>query len=125
VTGSSDGLLRLISLEPNKLLGVVGEHSDLPVEALELSRDRKYIVSASHDNKIKFWNIEYLYDDGDDEEEGNAKMMDTGKDDVDAHDGGDEDEDGDDDRDEGSNNSKATQNQSKKSRKGAFFSGLE
>lgn len=27
VTGSSDGMLRVVSLQPNKLVGVLGEHA--------------------------------------------------------------------------------------------------
>ena len=37
VTGSQDGLIRLISILPNRMLGVLGEHGDLPVESLAVS----------------------------------------------------------------------------------------
>lgn len=40
LTGSQDGLIRIISILPNRMLGVVGEHGDFPVEALALSHDR-------------------------------------------------------------------------------------
>ncbi len=40
LTGSQDGLIRVISILPNRMLGVVGEHGDFPVEALALSHDR-------------------------------------------------------------------------------------
>ena len=40
LTGSQDGLIRIISILPNSMLGVVGEHGDFPVEALALSHDR-------------------------------------------------------------------------------------
>ena len=39
LTGSQDGLIRVISILPNRMLGVVGEHGDFPVEALALSHD--------------------------------------------------------------------------------------
>lgn len=37
LTGCHDGLIRVISVLPNKMLGVVGEHGEFPVEALALS----------------------------------------------------------------------------------------
>lgn len=40
-TGSSDGMIRIVQILPNRLLGVVGEHSDCPVERMTLSPDRK------------------------------------------------------------------------------------
>ena len=40
LTGSQDGLIRVISILPNQMLGVVGEHGDFPVENLALSQDR-------------------------------------------------------------------------------------
>ena len=44
---------------PNRFIGVVGDHSgDLPVENIALSRDKKFLASCSHDQKIKFWNVE-------------------------------------------------------------------
>jgi hypothetical protein len=33
-TGSSDGLVRLINIHPNTLVGVLGEHGDFPIERL-------------------------------------------------------------------------------------------
>ncbi len=40
LTGSSDGLLRAVGIQPSKLLGVLGAHEDLPIENLSLSHDR-------------------------------------------------------------------------------------
>ena len=40
LTGSQDGLIRVISILPNRMLGVVGEHGEFPVETLALSQDR-------------------------------------------------------------------------------------
>lgn len=60
VTGSSDGLLRVVSLLPNKVLGVVGDHQDFPVEGMRFSRDRKFICSFAHDEIIRSWDISVL-----------------------------------------------------------------
>lgn len=79
-----------MSILPNKLLGVVGEHPDFPVErtqlrshfvcalyhlyrafarctvscvrvsGMSLSRDRQLIASCSHDDTIKFWGVAYV-----------------------------------------------------------------
>lgn len=58
-TGSCDGMIRAVNILPNRFLGVVGEHTgDFPVENLALSRDKKFLASCSHDQKVKFWNIE-------------------------------------------------------------------
>jgi len=63
-TGSSDGMIRIVQILPNKLLGVVGEHMDCPIEHLALSPDRRYLASASHDNMIKLWDVAYITQDG-------------------------------------------------------------
>ncbi len=47
-----------MNILPNRLLGVVGEHEDFPVENLSKSHCNTYLASCSHDQKIKFWNIE-------------------------------------------------------------------
>ena len=31
---SSDGLVRVVSIHPNKVLGVLGDHADFPVEGM-------------------------------------------------------------------------------------------
>ena len=69
VTGSSDGMLRIVSCLPNQLLGLVGEHGDFPIESVRMSRNKNFLASASHDNRIKFWNIDYLFEDEEDEGE--------------------------------------------------------
>ena len=60
LTGASDGLIRIISLQPNKMLGVVGEHSDWPLERLACASDGLTLASASHDNTVKLWDIAFL-----------------------------------------------------------------
>lgn len=69
ISGSSDGVIRILSVLPNRMLGVVGEHSEWPVERLALSADRGLLASASHDNTLKLWDISYLREGGGEEEE--------------------------------------------------------
>lgn len=71
ITGSSDGIVRLITIQPNKLVGIIGEHADFPIERLAWSRDRRYIGSVSHDDHIKFWDVNYLYENDDENENDN------------------------------------------------------
>ncbi|KAK2075785.1 hypothetical protein QBZ16_001526 [Prototheca wickerhamii] len=58
VTGSSDGMLRVCSVQPNRLLGVLGAHADYPIEHLALSGDGAVLASASHDQTVKLWDLE-------------------------------------------------------------------
>ena len=37
LSGCQDGMIRVIGVLPNAMLGVVGEHGDYPVESLALS----------------------------------------------------------------------------------------
>ncbi|OQR96269.1 transmembrane protein [Thraustotheca clavata] len=69
LTGSSDGIIRVVQIHPNKLLGLIGDHEDFPVEVLEFSHDRRIVGSVSHSNKVQFWDVGYLYDEDDDEED--------------------------------------------------------
>lgn len=54
---------------PNKLLGLIGDHEDFPVENLKFSHDKKIIGSVSHTNKVHFWDVGYLFDEDDGEDE--------------------------------------------------------
>lgn len=64
ITGSSDGLIRVVSIQPNHCFGSLGEHEeDMPIERLALSRDKKWVASCSHDQTVRFWNATELFED--------------------------------------------------------------
>eukprot|EP00775_Hariotina_reticulata_P013747 gene13747-13866_t len=83
ITGSSDGTLRVINILPNKLLGVVGGHADdMPVERLALTKDKRLLVSMSHDSTVKLWDMSILQEDpdaDDDPEQPGAKEEEGGE----------------------------------------------
>ncbi|OZJ04549.1 hypothetical protein BZG36_02694 [Bifiguratus adelaidae] len=69
-TGSSDGIIRVVSILPNKLLGIIGDHGeDFPIERIHLSHDKKYLGSCSHDQSVRLWDVQWLFDEDDDEQE--------------------------------------------------------
>ncbi|GAB1864969.1 WD repeat-containing protein 55 homolog [Camponotus japonicus] len=59
ITGGENGIVRATSLFPHRQLGIVGQH-DFSVEALDISNDGILIASSSHNNDIKFWNVQYF-----------------------------------------------------------------
>lgn len=61
-TGSLDGAVRAVHILPNRFLGVLGRHGDLAVENLSVCRDKRLLASCSHDQTIKFWNLDLLDD---------------------------------------------------------------
>ncbi|KAI8106755.1 hypothetical protein M9434_001409 [Picochlorum sp. BPE23] len=71
LTGSSDGLIRVLSIQPNKMLGVLGEHSDFDIERMALKGDAMCLASISHDSSLKLWNTGLLLDDDDDDDDDN------------------------------------------------------
>ena len=79
-TGSSDGIIRIVQIHPNQLLGIVGEHSRYPLECIAVSGDKTYLASCSHDNFVRFWNIAYLYEQDSDEEDGQSMTVGGGGD---------------------------------------------
>lgn len=68
VTGSADGVLRVIGILPNSLHGVLGHHDSFPVERLSISHDLNFLASCSHDRTIKFWPIIDLNEEASDED---------------------------------------------------------
>lgn len=50
---------RATSLFPHRHLGIVGQHK-FSIETLDISNDGTLIASSSHDNDIKFWNVQYF-----------------------------------------------------------------
>lgn len=61
VTACEDGTLRATHLFPHRHLGIVGQH-DLSIECVDICSTGQFIASSSHNNDIKFWNIEYFED---------------------------------------------------------------
>ena len=76
LTGSSDGIVRVVQLHPNKLLGVVGAHDDFPVERMRYSRDRQLLGTSSHDNVVRMWEVGFLFEP--DDAEGDDAMAEGG-----------------------------------------------
>uniref|UniRef100_A0A6P7H0G3 WD repeat-containing protein 55 homolog n=1 Tax=Diabrotica virgifera virgifera TaxID=50390 RepID=A0A6P7H0G3_DIAVI len=61
VTACEDGNLRATHLFPHRHLGIVGQH-DLSIENVDICNTGQFIASSSHNNDIKFWNIQYFED---------------------------------------------------------------
>ncbi|GMI46355.1 hypothetical protein TrCOL_g388 [Triparma columacea] len=74
VTGSSDGLLRVCSILPDKFIGVLGDHDGFPVEELEVNANKTLLGSLSHDNKVRLWDATVLFDGEGDEGEGEGDI---------------------------------------------------
>ena len=79
VTGSGDGLIRLVSVHPNKVLGVLGEHGDAGIEQLALSASGEVLASCGHDSTIKLYDVAYINDadDGADDADGSDDDSDS------------------------------------------------
>ena len=68
LTGSSDGLIRVVQVQPDKLLGVLGDHEGFPIEKLAFNSNHHFVGSVTHDHIIRIWDARILQDDdeGDD-----------------------------------------------------------
>lgn len=44
ITGSGDGVIRVLSVQPHSLLGVLGEQEEGGCERLSLSHDRRLLL---------------------------------------------------------------------------------
>ncbi|PKA56342.1 Dynein assembly factor with WDR repeat domains 1 [Apostasia shenzhenica] len=58
ISGSEDGVIRLVGILPNRIIQPLAEHSEYPIESLAFSYDRKYLGSISHDQMLKLWDLE-------------------------------------------------------------------
>jgi WD repeat-containing protein 55 len=69
LTGSSDGLIRVVQIHPDKLLGVLGnDHGGFPIERLGFNASRGIVGSISHDVNVHLWDATVLQDGSDDDE---------------------------------------------------------
>jgi len=61
LTGSSDGQIRLIALQqPDRVIGVIGDHEEFPVEGMCANRDNTLLGSFAHDEVVRFWDLERI-----------------------------------------------------------------
>lgn len=74
ITGASDGIIRILNILPNKLVGIVGNHDEYPVERLSLSPDKLTLASASHDDTVKLWDLTALQDDSSEDADDPAEV---------------------------------------------------
>ena len=61
-TASSDGLVRVVRIHPNRVLGVLGEHGEYPIERIRATGDGAYLGSCSHDKTVRFWDLSAVAD---------------------------------------------------------------
>ena len=83
--------LPVLHVQPHKLVGVLGDHGDFPIETMALrepsdSLPATLLASASHDSVVKFWNLDEMLDVSDDVDEDE----DSDDDSDDSDDGGGE-----------------------------------
>lgn len=70
LTGSSDGLIRVVQILPHKFLGVVADHGmGLPVERMKRKPDGGTVISCGHGGEVKVTDISGLLDGSDSEDE--------------------------------------------------------
>jgi hypothetical protein len=63
LVGCSNGFIRLVSIHPDKVWGIVGDnHEGFPVEKIQFNADRQYIGSLTHDPYIRLWDADILKD---------------------------------------------------------------
>jgi len=105
-TGSSDGLIRIVSIQPNHLAGALGEH-DGAIECVRVSAHTDRVYSCGHDNLIRTWSL------GDDEDDEDEKEKNGGR-----KRGAENEEDDDDDDDSDDSDEPPKKRQKKKKKKG-------
>jgi WD repeat-containing protein 55 len=76
LTGSSDGLLRAVQLLPTKLIGVIADHGEFPIEriAVDLGGEGRWVGSAGHEDVLRLTDLKEVFEDesekdGDDQED--------------------------------------------------------
>lgn len=80
LTGSSDGLIRAVQLLPTKLLGIVTDHGDYPVERIVIDRagEGRWVGSIGHEDVLKLTDLKDIFED-----EGDVEGECSGSEDVD------------------------------------------
>jgi hypothetical protein len=72
LTGSSDGLLRVVQLFPTKLLGIISDHGEFPIErvAIDHRGEGKWVGSVGHEEVLRMTDLQSILEDDGDVREG-------------------------------------------------------
>ncbi|KAI0686325.1 WD repeat-containing protein JIP5 [Cytidiella melzeri] len=72
LTGSSDGLVRVVEIMPSKLVGVVADHGEFPVERVkvDMGGEGNWVASVGHEEVLKLTDLREVFEDEDDPDEG-------------------------------------------------------
>ncbi|ESO05194.1 hypothetical protein HELRODRAFT_111197 [Helobdella robusta] len=62
-TAASDAI-RAVSVFPNRIIDIIGDHGGSPVESLSLSHCRTWLASCSHDQHVRFWDVSNVNSNG-------------------------------------------------------------
>ncbi|KAL5514859.1 hypothetical protein ACEPAG_2175 [Sanghuangporus baumii] len=88
LTGSSDGFLRAVQLFPTKLLGIVADHGEFPIERIAIDRNGEghWVGSVGHDEVLKLTDLREIFEDEGDEEDdkGDEEDSDVGREENEA-----------------------------------------
>lgn len=57
VTGSSDGYIRMVGVQPWQLMQIVGDHDGAPVERVRANADNGLLASVAHDCTLRLWDL--------------------------------------------------------------------
>ena len=79
LTGASDGVIRVVQIHPDKLLGILNDgenefdgHGGNSVEKLAYNSNRDIVGSVSHDNFVRLWDARILKDDDDSDDQNDS-----------------------------------------------------
>lgn len=72
ISGSEDGLIRLINVQPHNTFGTLNRATDTPVERLAHLLGRQSVISVAHENAVQIHDVSFLVEEdmatGSDEE---------------------------------------------------------
>lgn len=79
LTGSSDGLLRAVQLLPTKLLGVIADHGEFPIERIEIDRagEGRWVGSVGHDEVLRLTDLKDVFEDEDEADQDTTAKLDV------------------------------------------------
>ncbi|KAI0340452.1 WD40 repeat-like protein [Trametopsis cervina] len=94
LTGSSDGLVRVVEILPSKLVGVVADHGEFPVERVkvDMGGEGNWVGSVGHDEILKLTDLREIFEDGGDDDEEKTEEASEGEENGDNGEGDDADE---------------------------------